>query len=100
MIDLQGIEDEQERAKAMKRQLEEDQKKALRVKEVEERGDKKKRKKVQKSVKKSSRKGKRKMNPPENQKVRVSLLQVPHMNPVLMLQHFLEEQNAIPPTSS
>jgi hypothetical protein len=41
MIDLQGIEDEQERVKAIKRRLEEDRKKALRVKEAEERGDQK-----------------------------------------------------------
>ena len=37
MVDLQCIEDENERAKAIKRRLEEDRKKALRVKEAEER---------------------------------------------------------------
>jgi hypothetical protein len=83
----------------MKRRIEEDRKKALRVKEAEERVDQKEREKLQKSLEKSNKKGKRKMNL-LNQKVRVQLLLVPHMNQALMLQHFLEEQNAIPPTNS
>ena len=64
MIDLQGIEDEDERAKAMKRRFEEDRKKAQRVKEAEERADQKEREKVQRSLEKSIKKGKKKMNPP------------------------------------
>jgi hypothetical protein len=36
MVDLVGIEDETERAKAIKRRIEEDRKKALKVKEAEE----------------------------------------------------------------
>jgi hypothetical protein len=64
MLDLQAIKDENERAKAMKRHIEEDRKKALRVKEAEERADQKEREKLQKSLEKSSKKGKRKMNPP------------------------------------
>ena len=64
MVDLQAIEDENERAKAMKRRIEEDRKKALRVKEAEERADQKEREKVQNSLDKSTRKGKNKMNPP------------------------------------
>ena len=64
MVDLQGIEDENERAKAMKRRIEEDRKKALRVKEAEERADQKEREKLQKSLEKSTKKGKKKMNPP------------------------------------
>jgi hypothetical protein len=64
MLDLQSIEDENERAKAMKRRIEEDRKKALRVKEAEERADQKEREKLQKSLEKPSKKGKRKMNPP------------------------------------
>ena len=64
MVDLQCIEDENERAKAMKRRIKEDRKKALRVKEAEEKDDKKEREKLEKSLKKSTKKGKRKMNPP------------------------------------
>jgi hypothetical protein len=64
MIDLQGIVDEDERAKAMKRRFEEDRKKAQRVKEAEEKADQKEREKVQKSLEKSIKKGKKKMNPP------------------------------------
>ena len=64
MLDLQGIEDENERAKAMKRRIEEDRKKALRVKEAEERADQKEREKLQKSLEKSTKKGKKKWTPP------------------------------------
>ena len=64
MLDLQCIEDENERAKAMKRRIDEDRKKALRVKEAEERADKKEREKLEKSLEKSTKKGKRKMDPP------------------------------------
>jgi hypothetical protein len=54
MLDLQGILDENERAKAMKRRIEEDRKKALRVKEAEEKADQKEREKNQKSLEKST----------------------------------------------
>ena len=64
MVDLQGIEDENERAKAMKRRIEEDRKKALRVKEAEERANQKEQERVQKSQENSIKKGKKKMNPP------------------------------------
>jgi hypothetical protein len=81
MLDLQAIKDDNERAKAVKRRIEEDRKKALRakavkrrieedrkkaqrVKDAEKRADKKEREKLQKSLEKSSKKGKRKMNPP------------------------------------
>ena len=64
MVDLQCIEDEKERAKAMKRRIEEDRKKALRVKEAEERADQKEKEKLQKSLEMSTKKGKKKMNPP------------------------------------
>ena len=100
MLDLQGIEDENERAKAMKRRIEEDRKKTLRVNEAEEKADQKEREKLQKSLEKSTKKGRKKMNTPQSQKERVPLLRVPHMNLVLMHQHFLEKQNAIHPTSS
>ena len=65
MVDLHGIENENERAKAIKRRIEEDRKKALRVKEVEERADQKEREKVQKSLEKSIKKVKKNMNPPQ-----------------------------------
>ena len=64
MLDLQGIEDENERAKAMKRRIDEDIKKSMRVKEAEQRADQKKREKLQRSLEKSNKKGKRKMYPP------------------------------------
>ncbi len=64
MFDLQCIEDENERAKAMKRRIEEDRKKSMRVKEAEERADQKEQEKLQKSLEKSTKKGKRKMDPP------------------------------------
>ena len=63
MMDLQCIADENERAKAMKRRIKEDQKKALRVKEAEEKTDQKEREKVQKSLKKSTKKGIKFINP-------------------------------------
>ena len=43
MVDLQSIEDENERAKAMKRRFKEDRKKTLKVKEAKKRADKKER---------------------------------------------------------
>ena len=64
MVDLQCIEDEHERAKALSRRLEEDRKKAIRVKEVEEKAARKEMEKFQKSLEKSNKRGKKKMNPP------------------------------------
>ena len=64
MVDLQCIEDENERENAMKRRIKEDQKKTQRVKKAEERADKKEREKLQKSLEKSTKKGKKNMNPP------------------------------------
>ena len=68
MVDLQGIEDENERAKAITRRIEEDRKKALRVKEAEERADQREREKLQKSQEKSTKKVKKKMDPPRAKK--------------------------------
>jgi hypothetical protein len=99
MLDLQGIEDENERAKAMKRRIEEDRKKTLQVKEAEERADQKK-KKTTEVTREVHQERQEEDGPPLSQKVIVQLLQVPHMNVDLILPHFLEEQNAIPPTSS
>ena len=64
MIDLQGIEDEHERAKALSRRLEEDRKKSLRVKELEEKAAAREMEKLQRSLEKPTTKGKRKLNPP------------------------------------
>ena len=63
MVDLQGIEDEHERAKAISRRLEEDRKKSLRVKELEEKMAARDMEKLQKSLEKTTMKGKRKMIP-------------------------------------
>ena len=49
MVDLQGIEDEHERAKTLSRRLEEDKKKALRMKEIEDKAARKEVEKLQKS---------------------------------------------------
>ena len=68
MIDLQCIEDEEERAKALSRRLEEDKKKALRVKEAEEKAARKEAEKLQKSQEKITKKGKKNMNPPSDPK--------------------------------
>ena len=64
MVDLQAIEDEHERAKALSRRLEEDRKKALRVKEAEEKAAQKELERIQKSLEKTSMRGKKKLNPP------------------------------------
>ena len=71
MVDLQGIEYENERAKALKRQIKEDRKKTLKVKEAEERADQKEREKVLKSLEKSTKKGIKNMNPLQSQEVKV-----------------------------
>ena len=64
MVDLAGIEDETERAKAIKRRIEEDRKKALKVKEAEEKAQQKELERQQKASEKPSRKGKRKVSTP------------------------------------
>ena len=57
MDDLQGIENEHERAKALSPRLEEDKKKTLRVKKTEEKAARKEVEKLQKSLEKSNKKG-------------------------------------------
>jgi hypothetical protein len=59
MVDLQGIEDEHERAKALSRRIEEDRKKALRVKEAEEKAAQKEVAKIQRSLEKTNMRGKK-----------------------------------------
>jgi hypothetical protein len=63
MVDLQGIEDEQERAKALSRRLEEDRKKTLRVKEAEEKAVQKELEKNQKSLENTNMRGKKNESP-------------------------------------
>ena len=62
MVDLQGIEDEHERAKALARRIEEDRKKSLKVKEAEEKAVQKEMEKLQKSLEKTNVRGKKKMH--------------------------------------
>jgi hypothetical protein len=59
MVDLHGIENEHERAKALSQRLEEDRKKGLRVKETDEKTAQKEMKKLQKSLEKTIRRGKK-----------------------------------------
>ena len=54
MIDLQSIEDEHERAKALSRRLEEVRKKALRLKEAEEKAAQKEMEKLERSLEKTT----------------------------------------------
>jgi len=63
MIDLQGIEDEHERAKALSRRLEEDRKNTLRVKEAEEKAAQREIEKLQKSLEKTNMRGKKNATP-------------------------------------
>ena len=71
MVDLQAIEDEHERAKALSRRLEEDRKKALRVKEAEEKAAQKELERIQKSLEKTSMRGKKKLNPPSEPEAKI-----------------------------
>ena len=73
MVDLECIEDENERAKAINRRLKEDRKKSLKVKEAEDKTDQKEREKLQQSLAKYTKKGKKEMDLPQSQKVRVPL---------------------------
>ena len=64
MVDLIGIEDENERAKALKRRVEEDRKKAQKVREAEQKAEQKELEKQQKAQEKTARKGKKKVSTP------------------------------------
>ena len=64
MVDLQGIEDEKVRAKAISRRLAEDKKKTLKVKKAEEKAAQKELAKLHNSLEKTNKRGKKKMNPP------------------------------------
>jgi hypothetical protein len=64
MQDLKGIEDDNDRAKALKRRIEEDRKKALKVKEAEEKAHLKELERQQKAAAKSTKKGKKKVSTP------------------------------------
>ena len=64
MDDLKGIQDDNERAKALKRRIEEDRKKTLKVKEAEEKANLKELERQQKAAAKSTKKGKKKVTTP------------------------------------
>ena len=65
MDDLKGIQDDNERAKALKRRIEEDRKKALKVKEAEEKAHLKELERQEKAAAKSTKKNKKKVTTPE-----------------------------------
>ena len=64
MVDLIGIEDEEERAKALKRRLEEDRKKAQKVREAEQKAEQKELEKQQRAQEKTAKKGKKRVTTP------------------------------------
>ena len=64
MVDLIGIEDETERAKALKRRIEEDRKKAQKVREAEQKAEQKELEKQQRAQEKTAKKGKKKVTTP------------------------------------
>jgi hypothetical protein len=70
MDDLKGIENDNERAKALRRRIEEDRKKALKVKEAEEKAHLKELERQQKTAAKSTKKYKKKMTTPGEVEVR------------------------------
>ena len=99
MVDLQGIEDENERAKALKRRIEEDRKKALKVKEAEERVDQKEREKVLKSLEKYTKKRKKNMNPPPEPGGKNPVAPSPSHESDFYAPTFSRGTNMIPPMS-
>jgi hypothetical protein len=64
MEDLKGIQDDNDRAKAFKRQIEEDRKKAIKVKEAEEKTYLKELERQEKTAAKWTKKGKKKVTTP------------------------------------
>jgi hypothetical protein len=64
MEDLKGIQDNNDRAKALKRRIEEDRKKALKVKEAEEKAHLKELERREKAAAKSTKKGKKNVATP------------------------------------
>ena len=64
MEDLKGIQDDNDRAKAFKKRIEEDRKKTLKVKEAEEKAHLKELERQQKATAKSAKKDKKKVTTP------------------------------------
>lgn len=64
MLDLNSIEDENAREKAMRKRLESDRKKALKVKEAEEKAQQKEKERLDREAEKAARKGKKKVTTP------------------------------------
>lgn len=77
MHDLQGIEDEKQRAKALKKCIEEDRKKAQKVRDAEEKAEQRELEKQQKTAEKTSKKGKKKVNPPRETQGKSPVIQSP-----------------------
>jgi hypothetical protein len=74
MEDLKGIQDDNDRAKALKRRIEEDRKKALKVKEAEEKAHLKELERQEKATAKSTKKGKKKVATPREVEI-ITLVQ-------------------------
>ena len=100
MVDLQSIEDEHKRAKALSFLIAKDKNEALKVKETEVKAAQKEITKLNNSLEKTNKWGKKKMNPLQSHNVRTHLRLVLHMTRVLMLQLSLEEPNGIHPMSN
>jgi hypothetical protein len=82
------------------RGLEDDRKKALRLKEAKEKTAQKEMEKLQRSLEKTNMRGKKKMNPILSQKVKLLFLQPRLMILDLKLLLSTEVQNGIPHTTS
>ena len=74
MVELQGIEDEHEREKALLQRLEKEMKNAFGVKESEEKDAQKEMEKLQKSLEKTNMRGKKRCIPILSQKINVLFL--------------------------
>lgn len=64
MVDLEAIEDDDAREKAVKRRLESDRKKALKVREAEEKAEQREKEKLERASEKANKKGKKKVSAP------------------------------------
>ena len=64
MVDLNAIEDDTARDKAVRKRLESDRKKAQKVKEAEEKAEQKEKERLERAAEKAAKKGKRKVSTP------------------------------------
>jgi hypothetical protein len=79
MQDLKGIEDDNDRAKALKRQIKEDRKKTFKVKEAKEKAHLKELERQQKATAKSTKKCKNKVTTP----VEVEMISIVQPSPTV-----------------